>query len=200
MGFSIDWGSTFLWGQLIGFFGIIMNVIVLQIKEPKNIILAYIPTNLVWTISFLMVGGTIGPIVSIAYIFRDSCFSLLQKKHHKYVVYLMLTSAIFLGFYQYQEIFDCFPLIAMVVFNIGFFFKEKRPIWARCSLTNSVCYVIYNMHVGSLAALISCILSAIFSIIGMYRHENWNLHSSPINLFRSLLTISPTHSKEAVHV
>ena len=192
--------NIFIWAQIIGFIAVAMNAMIGQIKEPKHIIIAYIPTNFIWAIQFFMVGGLIGATVSIAYIFRDSCFVFLKKKHHKYVVCLMLVFVGLIGFYQYKEIFDILPLIAMTVFNIGFFFKEKRPIWARCSLINSICYLIYCTHIVSIPGAISCMFCMSSNLIGMYRYEEWNLKSSPKRFLQCLFIIHKAQTKEPAYV
>jgi hypothetical protein len=184
--------SIFIWAQVIGFIAVTMNVLIWQIKKPERIIAAYIPTNLLWTIQYLMIGGLIGALISFLSVIRDISFLSFAKKHHNHMIYLTLTCTVIIGIYQYEYFIDLLPILGIIAFNVGLFKKDNRGFFARCSLINSFAWLIYCVYLLSIPGVLSSVFSMTSVIIGMARYEEWSIgkcyRSFPPSILKSLFS------------
>ena len=192
--------NLFIWAQVIGVLGLCVNVITWQLKNPRNIILFGIPANILWAIQYILIDAPLGAVTNICSMFRNLGLAFIEDRLLPYFIALSMLITWAIGFYFYEFWYDLISILSATIINIGFLFRKNRPLIARTTIVYCFLGLIYDSIVGSFIGFVCGLFIMASALIGMYRHENWNLHSSPINLFRSLLTISPTHSKEAVHV
>ena len=201
MGFSIDLGNTFLWAQIAGFLAMSCCVISMQFKNQKHIILSGVPSGLLWATQYMLLGAPMGAIANASGSFKNLLIAFLPKRLVPYLLGFYLIMMWSIGLYNLDVWYALFPLIGASATSIVLLIdRDNRAFYARAVVICCLLWACYNATVGAYMGLACDTLTITSSIIGMYRHENWNLHSSPINLFRSLLTIPPTPSKEAVHV
>ena len=196
----MDWGSAFLWAQVVGVIAICLGILSMQLKNSRHIILLEAPAGILWGIQYIMLGASAGAFVNFMVATRAIGLAYAKQSYLIPIISVYLIAVWGIGIYNFKNWFDILPLLATTGGAFVLFHRDNRPLIARGLILTSCLWLIYGVTVGSWTGIGCAVFYITSCVIGMYRHENWNLHSSPINLFRSLLTISPTHSKEAVHV
>ncbi len=192
--------NIFLWAQVIGFISLCINIISWQLKDSRHIIMCHIPARAFMATQYIMLGAPLGAVMDICSVFRDSGISFMKKKYVPYIICLFLCFAWSIGLFFFKNWYDILPLIAVTILCFGLYQKDNRALVSRAQIICSTLWLFYNALVASYMGFICGAFIITSAVIGIYRHENWNLNNSPINLFKSLFMIPPITSREAAHV
>ena len=192
--------NIFVWAQVIGCGGLLLNIISWQLKTPRNIIVMTIPSNFLWATHYIMLGAPLGAITNLCSVIRNTGLVIVRDHLVPYFIYSFLLLTWVIGLYFYEFWYDVLPLVSASIMNLGLLRRNNRPLIARTTVIYCILGLIYDVIVGSLVGFICGIFIVASAIIGMYRHENWNLNKSPINLFKSLFIPPPATVQEAAHV
>ena len=185
--------SVFLWAQIIGFVAMGINILSWQIKNPRHIILSYVPANTLWAIQYLMLGAPVGAMMNLCSAAKDGGLAFVKDKYVPFLIGSFLCVVWSVGFHFFQAWYDLLPMIAGTILNLSLLQRNNRPLYARASLTACVLWLVYNVIVGSWIGTLSACLVMTSSIIGMARYEEWELGQcykkfTP-NLARSLFVV-----------
>lgn len=184
--------NGFLLAQIIGLCAMGINIAAMQCKNPRHIILCCIPTGVLWSIQYLLLSAPMGALFNICAATKD-CF--LANVREKLVLFVIVTFLIILwsfGLYMFKNWFDILPLMAGTIMNLALIQRDNRPLIARATIMGQICWFAYNLIVGSWMGLTCSLLVTTSSLIGMARHESWQLgacyRSFAPSLVRSLFT------------
>ena len=167
--------DKFLLIQIIGLTAIAVEICTQQIKNPRLIILCSTPANLLWALQYVMLGAPAGATTNGAGAFKNLGVFFLKQKWRPYIIGLYILTAWGLGLYLFSAWYDILPLLAVTALNLAFLQAENRPLIARAIIINCSLWIVYNAIVASWMGLICACLVICSSIIGMYRHENWDI-------------------------
>lgn len=185
--------SVFLWAQVIGFVAMGINILSWQLKNPRHIILSYVPANTLWAIQYMMLGAPVGAMINLCSAAKDGGLAFVKDKYVPFLIGSFLCVVWIVGLHFFQAWHDLLPLIAGTILNLSLLQRNNRPLYARASLTACALWLVYNVIVGSWIGTLSACLVMTSSIIGMARHEEWALGQcykkfTP-NLARSLFAV-----------
>ena len=193
--------NLFLWAQIAGFLAMSCCVISMQFKNPKYIILSGAPGGTLWATQYMLLGAHMGAIANIIGAFKSLLVAYLPKSFLPYLLGFYLIMIWGIGLYKLDVWYALFPLLgASITCVVLLIDRDNRALYARAIIIGCLLWACYNATVGAYMGLACDTLTITTSIIGMYRHENWNVNSSPINLFKSLFTLPSVHSTGVAYV
>lgn len=184
---SLGDGNLFILAQIVGLFAMSLSLFVWQIKEAKHIVLAHVPVAILWGIQFLLLGAPLGALICFLSAGKDFTISFSNAFIKNILIYSFIAIVCGTGFYFYQSWFDLLPIISATAYNIALLRGSKRPILLRSVVLGQLCWFSYNLMTGAIFGVVCAILIAGSAIIGMARHENWEIGKCYRSFIPSLL-------------
>lgn len=169
--------NGFLLAQILGFFAMCISIFSWQIKNPRNIIIAYIPSSSLWSIHYIILGAPIGTLMNFLSVIKDSSLTFIHNKHVPYIISAFLVGLWSIGLYFFTAWYDILPLIAGTILNITLLQRKNRALISRGTICSQICWITYNLIVGAYMGVACALLVTISAIIGMARHEEWKIGS-----------------------
>ncbi len=182
--------NHFLYAQIFGCIACAITIWRLQFKNPRYIALGEVPTAFFWSLQYFLLNAHAGLIINALCIIRGALVYFVPDVFLKYVIgiFLCLVTTILLSISF--DIFNLLALIAVYIYATSCMFRDNRPIMARLILIHNFPWIAYNVIFLSYFGILASTLGIVSVIIGMYRHENWEINNSPLNFIKSLLMIS----------
>ncbi len=186
--------DTFWLAQIFGVCALFLSIVAWQIKSSKNVILCYIPICAFYMIQDFLLGAYVGAIISLLNIFKNSVLYKYEKQFAKYVIYIFIIIVTILSIPFINSIIDILPLFAVYISSLSFLNPLNRNVIARGNLVCQLFYITYSLQYGAYVGVAASVVVTISNILGMIRHENWQIgkcyRSFVPNITRSLLNFS----------
>ena len=163
----------FIVAQFFGILVIIANVLSMQMKNKKQIILMFILANLFSAINFILLQSYSGAVIcffAIIQTFINKIFENKQQQVPKIIIGIYIVISIILGVITFNNIIDILPIICSILYTLTII-QEKEKNIRRISLVNIILWIIYDIVCQAYTATISDLLMTISTIIGMYRFD-----------------------------
>ncbi len=193
--------NMFIGAQVVGLCGLCINVFAWQLKNPRHMIITHIPGRSLMAIQYLMLGAPLAAIIDTCAVLRDSGISFLKEKYTLYMIAFSVCCSWGMGLYFFQHWYDVLILICGTIVNLSLLlYRNNRPAYARAGILSNCFLLAYGVMIYSYMGVISASLIITSSILGMRRHENWDLKRSPMSFFKLLFTLPSSPSKEVAHV
>ena len=163
----------FIVAQFFGILVIIANVLSMQMKNKKQIILMFVLGNLFSAINFILLQSYSGAVIcffAIIQTFINKFFENKQQQVPKIIIGIYIVISIILGVITFNNIIDILPMICSVLYTLTII-QEKEKNIRRISLVNIILWIIYDIVCQAYTATISDLLMTISTIIGMYRFD-----------------------------
>lgn len=163
----------FITAQIFGILVIIANVLAMQMKNKKQIILMFILANLFSAINFVLLqsysGATIC-IFAIVQTFINKFFENKNKQVPKIVIAIYIIISIILGAITFKASIDIVPIICSILYTLTIIQDKEKNIRI-ISLVNILLWILYDTVCQAYTAAISDSLMTISTIIGIYRFD-----------------------------
>ena len=163
----------FIVAQFFGILVIIANVLSMQMKNKKQIILMFILANLFSAINFILLQSYSGAIICLFAIIQTFINKIFEKKQQqvpKVIIGIYIVISIILGAITFNSLIDILPIICSILYTITIIQDKEKNI-RRISLVNIVLWIIYDIVCQAYTAAISDLLMTISTIVGMYRFD-----------------------------
>lgn len=171
-----------LLAQIISFIGIISNIIGIQLKNKKDILISFIIANLSFGISFVLLKSYSGAAISFIAATQAIINFFIDKKGKTVSKYLITTYIIIstlVGLITYRTIIDIMPIICSVLFTLSIIQKKEKKVRIY-TLTNITLWTIYDLIVGVYTAGISNIFLISSTIISIVRYDILKVNKNKI--------------------
>jgi len=192
--------NIFLWAQIIGLTALCFGIFSMQLKNSRHIILFETPSGILWGIQYILLGAHAGALINFMVATRAISLVYAKQSYLLPIIVIYLITVWGISFYNFQNWVDLLPLLATTGSCYVLFHRDNRPLIARGLILTSSIWLAYNIIVDSWVGIACSVFYIASCIVGICRHENWNLNRSPINLFKSLFTLPPVLSKELAYV
>lgn len=155
--------------QAIGIVGMVFLFCSYQQKKRKNLILCKLGADAVWVIHYCLLGAFGGAIPNFVGIFRELVFVNREKKWADSPLWpaLFILLNWCLALLKWKSALTLLPICASTFVTISLWVK-KPMITRLITVPVSVCFIIYDVSVGSWAGIINeavVIASVISSMI-----------------------------------
>lgn len=160
----------FIIAQILSIISCIINVIGLQCKTKKNILISMVFGGITSFVALFMLKAYSGFILQLIFVIQviiNYIFDIKKIKIGKIHIALYILIAFICGISTYKDFIDILPLIATVLHTVTILQpNEKRlRIINLCSVSSWVPYYIYVMAYGNLVSVLFIIVSNVMAIL-----------------------------------
>ena len=171
----MTWG--FLAAQVIGFFGLLMNVVSYQANTNKRIVTIQIFGALFWGIHFLLLGQSVagaytGAALNAAGLLRNCIFAMRPKKWaaHPAWVYIFCAGYVLCGIFTWGGPVSLLPMAGMLFGTVSLYLMKPKST-RRLALGSSCTWLIFNILTSSVAGVICEIFTLISIATAMIKFD-----------------------------
>ena len=169
-------------GQAISIVAMACNILSFQQKRQSVLITLQLLGGALFSVSFFMLGATVGGILNIVAAVRAVIFLFERRLRATHPAWLCGFIAIYVALYvltftafgkeptAVNLIIEILPIVGMTASSIGDMLASSRAV-RRLGLISSPAWLIYNIYYASVGAIICETISLISIFIGMYRHD-----------------------------
>ena len=169
-------------GQIISIAAMLCNILSYQQKRQSYLITLQLLGGFLFSISFFMLGATIGGILNIVATARAILFLFGNKLHTSHPAWFFGFTCVYIILYvlsftvfgvektAISFVIELLPIIGMTASTLGFMIAKSKAV-RRLGLISSPSWLIYNIYYASIGAIICEAISLCSIFIGMYRHD-----------------------------
>ena len=169
-------------GQIASIIAMGFSIISYQQKIQKRLIICQLLGGAFFSISFFLLGATIGALLNMVVVIRGFLFLSPKKLNPSHPAWLAVFFACYVSFYILNfTVFgteptlpnlaiEILPIVGMTSLSIALMFQDSSKV-RLFGLISSPAWLIYNIYYSSIGAIICESLSLISIFIGMLRHD-----------------------------
>ena len=175
--------TTLEWiAQAIGIVAMGLSIFSYQQKTSKGVIFCQGMAGVLFSVSFFMLGATVGAILNAIAAFRGIVFMYKEKFRAGHIGWLVGFVAAFVAAYvltftvfgkeftAVNALVEILPVVGMTASTIGFRKDNAKDI-RKYSLICSPCWLVYNTVSLAAGAIICEVLSLVSIIIAIFRYD-----------------------------
>ncbi len=163
----------FLLAQILSLLAMLINIIAVQLKTKKQILLVIVLSNILFVISYILLGAYIGAITCTITAIEIIINTLLEdkgKKTPKILVGVYFAISIIIGITSFNRVIDVLPILASLLF-IPTLIQSKEKHVRLLILGNLISWMTYDLFVGAYSAAASDIFVISSTLIAIYRYD-----------------------------
>lgn len=164
--------------QIINCIGSIINMIGINIKEKRKILLFFMLGNVCVALSLGLLRAKVGMLVEIIFVIETVINYFWEKNNNKYPVWLILFYVIIpctILTFTFKTLWDIFPIIASILFPLAIISANfKLRLLNLCSVA---VWIPYDFYFGQYAGTISCIIFTIINFLAIVKFDFYKKRS-----------------------
>ena len=164
---------VYIISQILALISFILSLFAYYRKKKKDIMLTMIFSNFLNLIHYVILDATSGYLTKILAIIRDFFVVIKEKykwKSNFYLIFFVLVYII-IWVITYENIYSLLPLLAALIYIISIWNWNELIIKKSAFLTYFL-WLIYNIFVWSIVAIIANVISIISSFIAILKHQD----------------------------
>lgn len=166
---------TFILAQVLGVVNTVVALVMMQFKQAKHILIGQVFSNLLISVSFLLLGGLSGAWICIVaaiqagvmFLFDRYCKKDTEKKR-KLLLILFLAAYIVGTIVVYRDWNDIVSGICAVLYVFSVVQKEARHM-RTFSLANAGCWLVYDVATMAYTSILTHIAIIISILTAKFR-------------------------------
>ena len=162
--------------QIFQIIKIIIQMIAVQFKEKKHILVSFLLVNAFAAIGYLLLGAYTGLItcsIAIVQTLIQFYFDKLKKDVPKYFILIYLASSIVGGLFTYKSFIDILPVLSFLMYTLSILQKDSKHVRI-FTLLKLLLWIPYDGFKLAIASMIGRIITIISTIVGMIRLDRKN--------------------------
>ncbi len=166
---------AFIIAQILGIINTILCIVMMQFKKASSILIGQVASNLIISISFLLLGGNSGAWICIAAAIQSVIMYFIDRfsqkntgKKRKILLGIFLIVYIVGTIVFYQSWHDIFSGICAVLFVFSIVQKEAGKM-RNFTLANSACWLVYDVATMAYTSIFTHLGILISTIIAKFR-------------------------------
>lgn len=163
----------FILAQVLSFIAMLINIVAVQLKTKKNILLTIVVSNIFFIISYILLEAYMGAIMCGIVAIEIIINTILESKNKstpKILIIIYIIISIILGSITYTSILDLLPIIASIFFVFTLIQKKESNV-RLLILGNLISWVIYDILVSAYISGISDFLTIISTVTAIVRYD-----------------------------
>lgn len=159
--------------QVLGFLGVLSNIIGVQLKNKRNIMIAFIIANIFFSLCFLLLKSYSGMVISLFSVVQtviNYSFDKKDKKIPKYLIIFYIIISIICGLLTYKKALDVLPIICSILYTLSIVQTMEKRI-RFITLINVSLWTAYDFMVGAYASGINSIILISSTLIAIIRYD-----------------------------
>ncbi len=162
---------NFIVAQIFGTAGLIFNILSMQMKSKKNILIMFIGLNLSSALSLLFLDSLSGSLICFFAVFEtilNYCFDSRNKKVPTIIIIAYIIVNLILGISVFATWIDALPIVCSIIYCFMVYVKQESTI-RKLTFSNQTIWLIYDIYVKSYLFSVSNILTIISAVTSMVR-------------------------------
>ena len=167
-------------GQIISIFAMAFNILAVQNKTKKGIIAFELCGTALFSISYFLLESYVGAMLNVVGVFRSIIFlndSRTKANHPLWLVFFesLYVSSYVLNFVVFgvefnylNAIMGILPVLGMTAGTLGYRMKNAKGT-RRFGFVRSVLWLVYNIYVKSIGAIVCEVLAFISNVTATIR-------------------------------
>ncbi len=159
-----------------GTLGLLSNIIGIQLKKKKHIMISFIFASLFFSINFALIkaySGAVFSFIATIQTFINYCYDNKNKKYPILLIYSYVITALICGFLTYSNIIDLLPILSSIIYILTIIQKKEKYIRFLTLIYISL-FVVYDFIIKAYLPLISGTIFVISIIISIIRYDFLN--------------------------
>lgn len=157
--------------EIMGFIGIIVSLISLQVKHPRIVLWLLCVPCAIWFVNFLLLGQIAGAVASFLCVVRNVCGAALPDHYMKLTTCICTALSIGLTLLVFKGWFDILPMLAAIGVLCAVMLRDQ-PFKFRLSIISAdSSWAIYGGIIGSNALIVASLLNVSSAVISIIRHD-----------------------------
>lgn len=163
----------FILAQILSFIAMVINMVAVQLKTKKQILLTIVVSNLLFVISYILLGAYVGALTCGIVAIEIIINTILEDKGKvtpKFLIIIYLIISIIIGITTFNSLIDLLPIIASILFILTL--RQSKEKYVRLLiLGNLTSWIIYDFFVKAYLAGISDLFVISSTITAIYRYD-----------------------------
>ncbi len=162
-----------LLANLFGILGLLSNIIGIQLKKKKSIMLSFMFSTLFFSINFLLIkayAGSVISFISTIETFINYCYDKKEKEYPLPLIYSYIFISLISGAFTYRSIIDILPVLSSIVFIFTIIQKKEKNI-RFLTLIYMLLFVAYDYIVCAYMPLLAATIYVVSIIISIIRYD-----------------------------
>lgn len=163
----------FILAQILSFVAMVINMVAVQLKTKKQILLTIVVSNLLFVISYILLGAYVGALTCGIVAIEIIINTILEDKGKitpKFLIIIYLIISIIIGITTFNSLIDLLPIIASILFILTL--RQSKEKYVRLLiLVNLTSWIIYDFFVKAYLAGISDLIVISSTITAIYRYD-----------------------------
>ncbi len=164
-------------GMILSLFGMCANVLSFQVRKKSALLTVQTAGSLLFSLAFFFSGAGIGGIMNILLLIRNIVFMVIGDREGRgiYAAVFALCLSYITGLLVYNillapdaalsdKLWNIFPVLGGIVGTVAFS-VSRLNLLRKIKLGDSVCWLLYNSHIG--IGALGGILCEVFSIVSI---------------------------------
>lgn len=163
----------FLLAQILGFIAMSTNIIAVQFKNKKQILLTIVVGNILFVISYFLLGAYAGALICGINAIEVIINNKLEEKGKpipKTLIGLYFIIAITIGVFTFKSFMDLLPILAAILFILTLIQSKEKNI-RLLLLGNNTAWLVYDFLAMAYAAGFSDLFVIVSNLIAIYRYD-----------------------------
>jgi len=173
----------FIMSQIFGILSAVFNVVSMQAKTKRNILIGVLTASMCGSVSFIFLGAYGGAAICAISIVESAINTWYTAKNKKPPIPMIISffaAAILIGVVTFNNMYDVLPTLASVLFVTSITRYRERDIRILLFLVGCT-WVVYGLLTGAYSIVASNLMLMTSIIVAMVRLE----HSQKINSSRA---------------
>ena len=163
----------FILAQILSFTAMLINMIAVQLKTKKQILLTIVVSNLLFIVSYILLGAYVGALTCGTVAIEIIINTILEDKGKttpKLFIILYLVISVLLGIITFGSLIDLLPIVASILFILTLI-QAKEKYVRLLILGNSLSWIIYDFFVSAYLAGVSDLFVIASTITAIIKYD-----------------------------
>lgn len=158
--------------QLIGFLGLLVNILAFQLKKHNSIVYGKMTSELLFSIQYVLLGAWTAAVLDFISVIRNILFCRLVKKNISTtpVIVVFGLFVVATGIFTFDGPGSLLPIAAKLLTTVSYGMKNERLL-RLITLPSCIMWAIYNLAVGSIAGAVADSLTLASLLIAIYKYD-----------------------------
>lgn len=165
--------DVLLWGQALGLLAMAIECGSSQFKAPRRIMLGHALSSVFWITHHAALGAV--PAVVIASVaFLRNFFGVYVAEHYKRHFMAFIFSCMLAGtclFVNILEAINWLPFLGASMMVGAVYWRDHSLFYRLCMISCNSFWVVFYLHEGSIAGVLTCMGNMFLVLITLYRYE-----------------------------
>ena len=163
-------------GQIVGIIAMMLNIVAVQFKKPRQLFICRMVGCCLWALNFLLLGSPTGAIMNMIDVVR-SVFLLRKQTSTKPFLWITLATFTVAGLltmdysFSLLMVIDILIIIAQLVDTAGMWTNNIKVIRYCQLFAISPVWLVHNIMVFSIGGIITETLTIISTLVALYRYR-----------------------------